>query len=255
MILEDWVMLGKSVPESTRDGRIFVCAAGWSVELRQFVRIYPMGRYNAPPRWGVCRVPLERNPEDSRWESFKLRGDRSPEGHPWINRVIQVTGTLPKAEAKRLAKGAEAVTLADLNERRRSLAVVRAIEPPVLKFEENPDVAMAPVPTPDMMAAGPAGPARERFRFHPRLRFSDARGKHDLALREWGCYELMRKRGDDDATAKMAMALRLDRNPPLLVGNHLNHRTAWLVIAVLTGLAEPSQASLPGLETADAVTA
>lgn len=68
----------------------------------------------------------------------------------------------------------------------------------------------------------------------PYLRFHDAAGKHDLQLREWGCYEFLRK---EPEAGRLWDALRLTRPSReffLVVGNMCNQRTAWLVIAVLS---------------------
>ena len=72
MTLDDFVMLGTTVPEPNSDGRIFVCSAGVSAEYRSLVRLYPLARKNVPRRWGIYRVPVERNPKDSRPESFQV---------------------------------------------------------------------------------------------------------------------------------------------------------------------------------------
>ena len=82
-------MLGTTVPEPNHDGRVFVCSAGVSREYGSLVRVYPLARGGVPRRWGIFRVPLERNPQDSRRESFKIAGDRSPEAHPGINATFE----------------------------------------------------------------------------------------------------------------------------------------------------------------------
>lgn len=58
-------------------------------------------------------------------------------------------------------------------------------------------------------------------------------------LRDWGCFEFMRKQGDD-RRYELHSALGLHNNSPLLVGNMNNQRTAWLVISVLSGLGIPN---------------
>ncbi len=72
MILDDFVMLGKTVPEPNSDGRVFVCSAGVSPTLRQLVRVYPLARGGAPARWSVNAVKLERNPKDARRYQCRL---------------------------------------------------------------------------------------------------------------------------------------------------------------------------------------
>ena len=45
MILEDFIMLGTTVPEPNSDGRIFVCSAGVSPELGKLVCRRSPGRH------------------------------------------------------------------------------------------------------------------------------------------------------------------------------------------------------------------
>jgi hypothetical protein len=52
VILDDFVMLGTTVPEPNSSGRVFVCSAGVSDEDRRLIRIYPLARRGAPKRWG-----------------------------------------------------------------------------------------------------------------------------------------------------------------------------------------------------------
>jgi hypothetical protein len=243
MILDDWIMLGKTVPEPQSDGRTFVCTAGYSPELRQAVRIYPMALRDAPPRWSMCRVPLERNPKDSRRESWKLRGDRSPGRHELINRVIERLPGKVDDKARRELVGAMTVSsLKAANEQRLSLCVLLPADVPAIRAERGKDVEMAP--TPDLFPHPLDRPVAERFAWHPRVRFADQDGhKHDLMLRDWGCYELMRKRPDCNPVM-LADALGMVAAPPLLCGNFNRFRNAWLVISVFSGslLARPGVA-------------
>jgi len=235
MILDDFVMLGKTVPETVSDGRQFVCTAGFSFELNQSIRVYPMARIGCPRRWSVSQLPLERNPKDSRRESWKIRGDRRPGQHDWINSVITPIEKTISAERQREIVSALAVpSLKQANEGRRSLCILLPAEVPRIKFESGETAEMAP--TPDLFGNIPDLPVKERFKWHPRLEFTDEeRGKHDLMLRDWGCYELMRKRGDDYGAHWLEEALNLLTAPPLLCGNLNRFRNSWLVISVFSG--------------------
>jgi hypothetical protein len=232
MILDDFVMLGKTVPEVNSDGRQFVCTAGYSLELRQPIRIYPMARRNCPLRWSVSRIPLERNVKDSRPESWKIRGDRSLGVHDQVNNVIESGGKVPPATQRKIVAAMTVASLKEANERRLSLCVVLPEDLPTLTLEQGKDAEMAP--TPDMFGNVPDLAVAVRFRWHPRLRFIDKGGRHDLMLRDWGCYELMRKQGDVSPTT-MGEALNLTTAPPLLCGNINRFRNSWLVISVFSG--------------------
>lgn len=234
MTLDDFVMLGKTVPEANSDGRQFVCTAGFSLELGQPIRIYPMARYNCPARWSVSQVPVERNPKDSRAESWKIKGDRSPGAHQWINNVIApVLRSVSIAVQREIVAALTVRSLHEANARRMSLCVLLPDDLPHLELESGDVAEMAP--TPDMFGFTPQLPVAARFKWHPRLRFIDQDGhRHDLMLRDWGCYELMRKHGDEYAP-KISEALNLLTAPPLLCGNLNRFRNSWLIISVFSG--------------------
>lgn len=240
MLLDDFVMLGTTVPEPSSDGRVFVCSAGYSPTLRQLIRVYPLARFGAPTRWSVNTVKLNRNPKDSRPESYQLAGDRRPGVHNHINRVFEAHDTIAKAQRGELLKGCVAESIRDANDRRLSLAVLKAGDVEVC-FEHNaaspesPQLALFDLP------GDPPSGAR-RFPFIPRLRFTDAAGEHRLMLRDWGVYELMRKHNnltqmsEAERVRYVSNALHLGPSSSLLVGNFNQHRTSWLVISVLNGL-------------------
>lgn len=240
MIVEDFIMLGKTVPEEQRsDRRVFVCSAGYSRELRQFIRIYPLARASAPSRWYSCKVPLERNPKDSRPESWKIRGDRSAEQHCNINKTFEVQHKLKDTDQRDLFSRMESVcrSIDEANERRLSLFVLRPQGNVTLEFVENRDSPDHPQmwlfeKEPNIEPQG-----AKRFAFQPYLRFNDAGGQHRLQLRDWGCYEFMRNSGDD-RRYELRQALKLDACPPLLLGNMNGHRNTWLIISVFPSLVQ-----------------
>lgn len=242
-------MLGTTVPEPNHDGRVFVCSAGVSRELGSLLRIYPLARPNVPNRWGVFRVPVERNPTDSRKESVKIRGDRSPDAHPEINAAFERLGDLAPAARTAMLAPYVVGSIAEANARanRHSLALIRPRDPGRLElcFRENPTEVAAPQlslfadkPTPALGA--------KRFPFAPDLRFTDEDGAHKLQIRDWGSDEFMRKHLDDPGydRAHLATALRLGPGSTLLVGTMNNRRNVWLIISVLTHVDGPPQLGL-----------
>lgn len=241
LILDDFVMLGTTVPEPNHtDGRVFVCSAGYSATMRSLIRIYPLARFGAPTRWSVNTVKLERNPRDSRIESFQLAGDRRPEAHRHINRVFDATDVVAPGARADLLRRCVVGSIAEANERRLSLAILHP-EAMELEFEHNaaspdsPQLALFDLPDKEPSGA-------RRFPYIPRIRFRDAHGENRPMLRDWGVYELMRKHNnltdmsDGQRRRYVAEALHLDPTCSLLVGNLGNQRNAWLVISVLRGL-------------------
>lgn len=223
--LRGFVMLGTTVPEPSRkEDRTYVCSAGWHPDLG-LIRIYPLAMRDVPRRWGVYDVTVERNPSDSRAESWRLAGDRRD---PYANHQFHQTGEWSRRERETLIDLCEPTSIAEANTRCDSLALVR---PHDLRFEletnpdspDSPQLAIFDVDLPPQEGA-------KRFPFIPRLTFSDS-SAHRLMLRDWGAYEYMRKRPGDERS--LPSALHLGPTSVLLVGNQNHHRKAWLVIAVL----------------------
>jgi len=233
VICDDFVMLGTTVPEPNGDGRVFVCSAGYSREMRQLLRIYPLARKDAPRRWSVNRVPLERNPRDSRHESWKIAGDRTPGSHSDINAQFSCVQSIKDGWHRKVALDDDRVwvgSIKEANDRKMSLALLRPRHVPKVDYEANQNSPDSPQLRLFDDGLPPAEGAM-RFPYIPRLIFDDEGGEHRLMLRDWGCFELMRKRPEH--TFHLADALSLGSNSCLLVGNMNQHRTSWLVISVL----------------------
>ncbi|MEV6791312.1 hypothetical protein AB0M87_04770 [Streptomyces sp. NPDC051320] len=236
MTIDDFVMLGKTVPEPQSDGRTFVCSAGVSSTLRELIRVYPLGRYGAPRRWSVSQVPLERNPKDSRRESFKVAGDRSPGAHDHINDAFTtVRPEYPKAGRIELLAPYEVASIKEANARKMSLAVIHP-EHLDINFDHNPESPDSPQLA--LFDSGKPEPqGAKRFAYIPRIHFRDSERENHLMLRDWGCFEFMRKYGDG-RRGELPDALHMTPSSSLLVGNFNRHRSSWLVISVLNGLRE-----------------
>lgn len=238
VILDDFIMLGTTVPEPNKsDDRVFVCSAGYSPELRRLVRIYPLARFGVPHRWHQYRVPLERNPKDSRAESFQVRGDRTQGAHERINRRFEEVGKVKPAVLKdALEKYATVGSIAEADDQRLSLAILKPTFHGItfdmnLASPDSPQLALFDDPN----KAPTSG--SKRFPFNPRIAFTDDKGDHNLQLRDWGCYEWMRKYPD----RHRELDVHLGEGSSLLVGNMNHQRNAWLVISVLNGIRDVGQ--------------
>jgi hypothetical protein len=250
--IDDFVMLGKTVPEEDSQGRITVCSAGYSQQLGALLRLYPLARFDSPTRWSTSVVHLERNPKDNRPESWKLYGDRTTGAHDQINRAAFTVGTpMPMHARGEALKPFVVGSLAEANERRDwrdrhiSLAVLQPSAMAV-EFDHNPESPESPeLKLFDLPGDEPSG--AKRFPYIPRLRFQDERAESAPLLRDWGVYERMRKAPDfatwtdSERRADITAALHLDESCSLLIGNFNRHRNRWLVISVLRNLkAEPT---------------
>lgn len=228
--LHDFVMLGTTVPEpSKKDERVYVCSAGWHPDFG-LIRIYPLARRAVPRRWSKSTVRVERNPQDSRRESWRIAGDRHD---PNINEAFVQTGQVSRADRMDLSEWCRTkhvpTSIAEANDLKASLALVTpdAID---VELEHNIDSPDSPqLRLFDSPTAPPTSGAK-RFPYVPRLRFHDT-SDHRLMLRDWGAYEWMRKYPGREA--EVAKALHLGPTSALLVGNLNSHRRAWVVISVL----------------------
>lgn len=236
MVIDDFVMLGTTVPEPNSDGRVFVCSAGVSEEYQSLIRIYPLARRNAPRRWAMHRIPLERNRNDSRRESFQIAGNRQAGAHQWINhRFETVKEKVPEHSRAELLRRYVVGSIQEANAKRLSLAVVQP-ESIELDFQYNSDSASSPQLTLFDTGEGEPTHGARRFAWMPRLKFQDECGSHNLMLRDWGVFELQRKHEERYFLDNLEGALSLRPSSSLLIGNMNNQRNVWLVISVLNGV-------------------
>lgn len=233
MILEDFIMLGTTVPEpSKKDSRTFVCSAGVSFERRSLVRIYPLATRNIPRRWHKYRVRVELNNRDSRPESYKIAGDRSDEAHEDINSRFELIGKVNDSEKDMVCDKFVVSSIKEANDKRLSLAIIKPKYPPTIDFCHNESSPFSPqmklFDTGDQIKSG-----SKRFAFIPKIQFSDDVGDHNLSLRDWGVYEFMRKHGDY-RRYEIGNVLKLSESPYMLIGNQNVYRNSWLVISVFS---------------------
>lgn len=218
MILEDFVMLGKTAPETDRQGRVTVCSAGWSPELRQLVRIYPLAVENCPPDFSVSQIRLERNAKDTRMESWKIAGDRGVDVHASINSRFDVKYIL-NDRSSLIEQIPTVGSIAEANARKLSLAV---IQPEII-----PDFYL------EKTKAGfgvKKVESSKSYKYTPRLKFTLSGKTHKLKYLNQEVYNSMTK---TNKSGFSAVQHRFRGNPKLLVGNMFAYRNNWLVIAGL----------------------
>ncbi|MGD1098728.1 MAG: hypothetical protein ABR888_00035 [Thermoplasmata archaeon] len=231
LTIDDLVLLGRGAPDRIRDGRITICAAGWS-KTHGFVRIYPTRTSSPLRQWNQVAVPVERNPLDSRPESWKIQGSKSE----WntLDRKIEVVGELKQPDRRRVIRELVSPCVNSINESRVSLGIVRPVEMSGF-LDERTDVDDGIQLT---LTGPPQQKTKQGYRFQPRLRYRcsgcTAAESHDQQIIEWGCYEWFRK--NPGLEAQVFENLRLEDpayEKHLFVGNQANHRVSYLVITVL----------------------
>lgn len=228
------IILGRGVPEQIKDGRVTVCVAGWC-QSKGFVRIYPT-RIKSPLKvWNIVDIEVERNPKDSRHESWKLPDSRS--GWENIDRHIDVVGHFERTRRFELLDSIKSSCVLDINRQRNSLGIIK----PVIKrayLKPNQLYAKAHQPLFEIMEDADVSTKRSYY-VEPRLCYvcnPDCRAKdaHDMQLLDWGCYRCIEKNPENPE--KIWKNMRLNSpgwNHYFLVGNQSNQRTSYMVINVL----------------------
>jgi hypothetical protein len=232
MRLDDFLVLGRTVPEASQHYGTRVCMAGYSEELGRIIRVYPLlidtplkSRYQAT-------LELTRNSDDNRHESYKLR-----------DAVTSIYGVSSQphwstSQVVDLADKMHYPSIAELNRQRLSLGFIALRSTPILTFKGR-----------DASPQGPQLTLFEEFvedlrrtnfwtgRDYPQVpyvTFQDGAGEHTLQLREWGTFEYLRKHKFAGEGLDQALHLRTAGEQwYALVGNMAHRRNVWLVIQLV----------------------
>ena len=234
--MDDLIVLGEAVPDELKDGRKVVCTACYSPK-HGLVRIYPISTKIRMRRWDRMSILLEKNPRDTRVESWKVQGSKPD----WdkLGQNISSQGQLKRRERIRLLRklyndfGAGCIE--DLNDAKRSLAIIK---PNILKgwMADRSDGEYDPTVQITLDSNIPFLTIRN-YPKQPRVQYkcSNCRTKnpHNQQILEWGVYEWMRKNPEN--MEKGIENLRLTDTKYdiyFLVGNMAAHRNAFMVISV-----------------------
>lgn len=223
MRCDDFICLGRTVPEESKKYGAKVCMAGLSKELGSLMRVYPLPVINPIKSRHECVMELERNPSDNRRESWKLkdrdRGILSVSSKPTL-----ASECLESALRPHLFRSID-----ELNDRRASLGVLEFQGQAKGSFRSrnevnHPDQGLLFDAVDECFGAGAIDIA-------PYIEFWDSDSKrHDLQIREWGCYEWIRKERHAASGLWSNLKLNEDKTIWAVVGNQANRRTSWLII-------------------------
>lgn len=219
MIVEDFICLGRTVPEESKKYGHKVCMAGFSQELNQFVRVYPLPVQNALKMRNRYTLSLQRNADDSRHESWKLT-DRIA--------LYESSDKCCASDIEHIVKSNVSPSIAELNKQRRSLGFIKP-DSVLGEFKNRNDCSPLQM---ELFAACDDVFGANAINTAPYLRFTCGESNHKLQLREWGCYEFVRKNPSN--IRQLWNNLRLDQDVYLFVGNMANYRNSWLVISVFS---------------------
>ena len=224
MILEDLILLGRTEPQQTKHNGVTVCSAGFSKELGEFVRVYPLDISAKVSRWDVVRANLERSPNDTHKESWKLQSGTVLEKHS------SLASHKPSRQAVFDAlKVNQAASIADLNARRLSLGVLQPKSMHMwLKPRKDFDDKEQQLSFLDERVIRP-------MPFVPYLSVVNQDGtQNNIQLRDWGAAEFQRK---GHSANDLCSAYRLDQpdyEHLILVGNTKLYRNVWIGISIIS---------------------
>ncbi len=236
VVIDDLLVLGNAVPDIISDSRITVCTAGFSPTLG-LIRIYPVPVVSNMRRWNIVKVPLERNPKDTRDESWKIQGSKSE----WerIADKIELVGKLKDRDNEfatlgKLASKFGVDCVETLNDRKASLGFVSPVSI-AGAFEKRSDheedvQATLNGAVPFLTIKNyPLKPVAS-YRCSEKCR---AKRGHKQQIMEWGVFEWMRR--NPDKPEKVFENLHIGEEGYqrcLLVGNMALHRNSFMVISV-----------------------
>lgn len=230
MILTDFTMLGRTEPTESKKHGVCVCSAGYSRELRQLVRIYPLPWPNSIRMWSRCTVPLRRPKDDNRVESWRI--DAPDDDADTAESAVHIHSRADKDSEFDFLASISVSGVKEMNEERRSLAIVK---PRYLRgfFDRRIDVDPAEQIT--MFERREHEGVAHRSDLIPRLQFMDDSGNMSkLSLKEWGCSEWLRKNREDADLLWNNLSIGDPTYEHLLfIGNQNHQRTSWLVISVI----------------------
>lgn len=225
MQIDDFIMLGRTEPQQTKNHGVTVCSAGYSQTLNQLIRIYPIPMSVNIPRFSLCCVNLERG-QDSRQESFKLCSGDS----------IKVERKLSKIEMQGLKKKLyqmRSPSINSLNKDRKSLGI---ISPLTISGDWKSKKQLKNLGVQLEIDIANNGNPLFNMPDVPLLKIVNEDGSlNNLQLRDWGCSEFIRKFVVSQKYKKDDLwdALHFDQSQIVLVGNMRFFPSRWLAIATI----------------------
>jgi len=233
-VIDNLTVLGNAVPDSISDQRITVCTVGFSPS-HGLVRIYPVPPVSHMKRWNIVEVPLDRNPQDTRFESWKIQGSKTE----WdkIARKITLKGRVSDNDKSTLVDKLHSMfgagCVEDFNDKQVSLGMIRPqIENYRMeKRDDYESTAQTQLGRVSPFLTIKNYPLRPVIQYRcPNCRTVNA---HKQQIVEWGVFEWMRQHPNE--ADKVWENLRLGEsgyNRSFLVGNMALHRNSFMIISV-----------------------
>ena len=260
MRVEDFVVLGRTVPEDSRKYGQKVCMAGYSPSNNQFLRVYPLlvpvGKSHNANGFRARHtyvLDLKRNPSDSRTESWRVSEEQKPTTTVWETAKEIQPDKLRAWLEKRIVP-----SIRSLDDCRMSIGVLRVAAgrwqgvtvPRESQIDSEPHRTLFDDLDDQAQLSGDAN-LISKVKFAPYIHFADGCGDHKLQVREWGAYLLLAKDEYVDRPQMLwgASGYRTGRDLYLVIGNMMNHRKNWLIIKTFeVDAPDTSPSLLDGIE-------
>ena len=227
MRVDDFIVLGRTTPVASKKYGHCVCVAGYSEELRGFMRIYPTKIQSKIKTLCRLSVEVERKSEDKRFESWALK-TRSEDS------ILSVSAPLHKNDILPILKNniSESVKVLDQPDRRGIKSSLGVIKPE--QFEIVTEQRKG------FIQHDKGIKTMECFPIIPRLEIPKVFNEQArFMINEWGLYQLMSKyeMAGKTLTAtdiKNALHITEGKDVYFLMGNMNKNKNRWLVIKVFT---------------------
>ncbi len=239
-MVKDLIILGRAVPVLLKDQRKTICTAGYSEELG-FVRVYPTYYFEQINRWDIVSIEVKEATGDSRTESWKKLGGTK----------FKKIGTLQKDKRGKetlLESICQNKCTHDLNEERRSLAVIKPRivdcnfkELSSTEFGSFVTMSLMDFFTPRVKPKRKSLQVKSNFKFIPYIRYicgdsCKTQNPHNQQVLEWGGYQWIQKH--PDKIEQVWDNFRLfdeEWYKYFFIGNLRDQRTSWLIVSILRG--------------------
>lgn len=229
--LDDIVVLGMAVPEQIKDGRKTVCVAAYHQDLG-LLRVYPCRADMGLNRWRRISAYLERNPQDNRYESWKLMGPKDQ----WDSFSITVAGKIPPEERADILERIKSPCVNAINTARFSLGIIKPFAINKCWIDRNPSFEKPIQQGLSLKDSDQWISTKADYPFQPRVAYQcspECKG-HDQTILEWGAFEWMRKNpGEELKLLDNWKLLDSGYDHYLLVGNQRDRRNSFMVINML----------------------
>ena len=235
-IIDDLIILGHANPVEIKGARKSICTVGYS-PTKGLVRLYPVPINVRPKMWDILKLPVEKNPQDIRSESWKIQNSNK-DWDVLFKKVKHIDKVKKRSEKINMIEylyqkyGQKCVH--DLNEQKESLGLIKPKDVEYY-FQDRAYVESTIQITLDSSTAYKTS---SNYPLIPKIKYRcdccRAKSPHNQQLLEWGAYQWIRKNPSNPEQIWRNYHLDdPDWQHYFLVGNMARHPTSFMVIGIL----------------------